>query len=237
MVKKELIQIRNVKKTTDIYLKPKFLVEKTAEIDKSTHFDLLKEKIEDDPKLSKIISSKIFKMKEDRMSLTQRREINFNKYLQKSLCELLKCQNDTNRLIYNLIIDYHIKYHYIDRYNKNELFLLLISNHKKYEMEISKLGYDPAYESFIRAIRKKDLFKSLLTFMEADPIFFDELLFSFFSRKPPGQKYKFYEHSCLNHITNKNLAQNFPRISSLLQERIKNFSKEKNAIYKSLFSS
>lgn len=233
MVKHQLTRIRREKNTTDIYTKPLFLLENTLDIDKESHLELIELRIENFKYLRNLMKSKIYRIREDRMSFTARMEHIFNRALIETLVKLCKyryshvdglkdssengpygdlhpnsnhklidTENDSegrkNHLLYNisggnldaftfnLIIDYHIKYHYIDRFNKTELYLLLLPDHLSYEKEIEKLSFYSSRNHLLKKMRSKFFFTSLLPFITSLPEFFDQLLYEFFLRN--GQK-------------------------------------------------
>ncbi|KRH94920.1 hypothetical protein M153_950009485 [Pseudoloma neurophilia] len=200
MVKREILRVKSFKKTTDLYQKPVFLLEKTLELDKEQHFDLILQKTDDLSIYKQLLKSKIFSVKKDRMSMTEQMERIFNRHLVDTLVKLCKCRNDDQKtgFIFNLIVDYIIKYCYIDRYNKTELFLLLLPNHLEYEKEIQKLGFESARNALLKMMKSKPFYSTMLKFCKSRPEFYDQLFYDFFKQNKKGLKVQFHMTSFIN---------------------------------------
>lgn len=222
MIREKLKLLQKYKKTTDLYRKPTVLLEDTEELDRDAHLDLISEKIEGQKKFKTIVETKLFRSDIDRMSITETMERQFNKHIKKSLKGLLSTfydqQNDETKLIFHLIIDFHIKYHFIDRYNKDELLILLLPFHKDYEKELLDLGFDCTYDSFLVKMKNRKFFSLLLTFIETAPSFFNGLLSDFFRRKHKIQVNDFHKRSFEQFIGRNGLEMKFLDAKVALKE-------------------
>lgn len=220
-IQSKLKKIQKSRKTTEILIKPLFLLEETNNLDKESHLDLIKSKILFYTKFEKLLESKIL-FKIERMDLSVGKERKFDKMLNANLIELLRIKNEyllnkntkndniKNKLendniknnleknlknnkknyiisnleedvefIFNIFIDYHIKFNYIDRYNKNILIFLLLPNFYLYEKELFLLEFKPTFNFIIKNMKNKKFFLEILKYEKCCLDFLDKLIFEF----------------------------------------------------------
>lgn len=123
MIEDQLRELKKHKKTSDLFTEPLILLtnNKTETI----------EEIE-----NKLIMQTEFSNKHiDRLSLTEKEEKNFERKMSKYLRNLMH-KMETEGI--EDLIDFHIKFHFIDRMNKNDL-LFLIMPFEKYSEQICEL--------------------------------------------------------------------------------------------------
>lgn len=208
VIRQAVENIRSSKCTSDFIHNPVFLLENTDSLDKETHYELILQKVHESENhlLMCHIKSKLFSFRQERMHLNTQKEKRYNLLITREIKNLLKIRwkkNQELNFIFNIIIDYHIKYNYIDKYNKNELLFVLLPHFQEYENEIKKLGINSSLSAIVRQMKNRKFFINFLEYSEYSPSFFEKAIKQFL--KCNIQLHPFFYSTILKMIQDKKI--------------------------------
>lgn len=163
MIKEKLLKLRSLKKTSDLYTKPLFLLENTENLDIDTHRDMLS-------------TDKYIRRNKLRETYTEQQENKFNKKYGKYLKSLVTKRKEDG---FTILVDFHIKFYHIDRYNKNELIFILLPDYLIYGKELAMLGMEPSLSGIVRKMKDKEFYFMVMEYYKYDFLFFKHLMHSF----------------------------------------------------------
>ncbi|ELQ73888.1 hypothetical protein THOM_3205 [Trachipleistophora hominis] len=163
MIKEKLQKLQSLKKTSDLYTKPLFLLQNTEHLDIDTHRDML-------------CTDKYIKRNQLRETYTEQQEKKFNRKYSEYLKALVKKRADD---CFGVLIDFHIKFYRIDRYNRNELIFVLLPDYQIYERELGMLGVEPSWCGIIREMTNRQFYYLVMEYHRYDELFFKRLMYSF----------------------------------------------------------
>lgn len=182
MIKEKLERLKASKKTTDLYVKPLFLLEDTEDLDIDTHRDLVDIDV-------------YTKNCKPRETYTKLQELKFNRRYKRYLKSLVKKRKQDN---YTFLIDFHIKFYHIDKYNRDELIFLLLPDYQIYGNELKKLGLMPFLMDIIKKMKDKSFYFMIMDYYEYDYEFFKMLIYNFIESN--DQLSEFYSTTVLKVI-------------------------------------